>query len=422
MMALAYQVSLVLLLMAFPLHAVLGQQCEVVLTSQDALVKEVKALLDNFEVQINGNISCSNTCEATERKIDILEVYLKNKLDAVTEQLESYLDKKLNATNEQVQTLESKLDTRLDMITEQLETHLDTRFNQTTKQVESLQNQQKKLHLPGVSPGHPASSCADVLKFTPGSPSGYYWIEPKPGHSKRQYCNMTLSCGGVIGGWMRVADLDMTKSSHQCPSGLRLRTDSGKRTCGINSNSGTCSSVTIPVATLSYSKVCGKIAGYQVGSPDTFSSSGERRNVNPSIDTYYVDGVSLTHGNPRQHIWTFAAGLDEDASTSPELNCPCTDTTRISSASPPPAFVGNDYFCDTGSSGRYQNGRFYGADPLWDGAGCGPQNSCCSFNNPPWFYKQLSQPTTNNIEMRLCRDQSSSDEDIAVEMVDIYVQ
>ncbi len=34
---------------------------------------------------------------------------------------------------------------------------------------------------------------------------------------------------------------------------------------------------------------------------------------------------------------------------------------------------------------------FYNEDPLWDGAGCGPLNT---FNNPPWFYKELPEPTT----------------------------
>ncbi len=58
------------------------------------------------------------------------------------------------------------------------------------------------------------------------------------------------------------------------------------------------------------------------------------------------------------------------------------------------------------------------ADPLWDGAGCGPLSSCCSFNNPPWFYKQLA--TDDNIEMRVCTTEIC--EDIAVEMVDIYVR
>ncbi len=52
---------------------------------------------------------------------------------------------------------------------------------------------------------------------------------------------------------------------------------------------------------------------------------------------------------------------------------------------------------------------------LWDGAGCGPLNTCCTLNNPPWFYKELPEPTTNDIEMRVCKDQQSANEDIAIE-------
>ncbi len=29
------------------------------------------------------------------------------------------------------------------------------------------------------------------------------------------------------------------------------------------------------------------------------------------INTWYVDGLSFTHGTPRTHIWTFAAGLHQ---------------------------------------------------------------------------------------------------------------
>ncbi len=87
-----------------------------------------------------------------------------------------------------------------------------------------------------------------------------------------------------------------------------------------------------------------------------------------------------------------------------------------------PPFVGNDYFCDTASENQFQY-RFYGDDPLWDGAGCGPLNTCCTFNNPPWFYKELPESTTDDIEMRVCKDQgSNNDEDFAIEKIDIYVQ
>ena len=46
-----------------------------------------------------------------------------------------------------------------------------------------------------------------------------------------------------------------------------------------------------------------------------------------------------------------------------------------------------------------------------DGHGYGPQSTCCSFNYPPWFCKQLPQPTRDYIEVRLCGDESTDNED-----------
>jgi hypothetical protein len=46
---------------------------------------------------------------------------------------------------------------------------------------------------------------------------------------------------------------------------------------------------------------------------------------------------------------------------------------------------------------------------------------CCDLNNPPWFLKQLPFPTTDDIEMRLCR--SAADyEDTPVEIIELYIQ
>ena len=264
---------------------------------------------------------------------------------------------------------------------------------------------------PGHFPFHPADSCAAL---PPSSPSGYYWVRDSDGSAVSVYCDMTRSCGGVTGGWMRVAGLDMTNSSHQCPSGLIERIYSGKRACVRNKSTGGCSSINFITLGGKYSNVCGRVIGYQYGSPDSFET------VYNGHFNRYVDGVILTHGDPRQHIWTFAVAQDE-VGTLPASNCPCTNTNLSAKASPPPAFVGNDYFCDTGSEG-HRSFIFYGDDPLWDGAGCGPLNTCCSFNNPPWFYQQLPQPTTDDIEMGVCRSNDSSDEDIAIEIVEIYVQ
>ena len=98
---------------------------------------------------------------------------------------------------------------------------------------------------------------------------------------------------------MRVKFLDR---NHQCPRGLMDRNESPNiRTCVRNEASAGCSSVELSTANIQYSTVCGRITAYQVGSTDDF---GVPTN---DINSAYVDGVSLTHGTSRQHIWTFAA-------------------------------------------------------------------------------------------------------------------
>ena len=217
---------------------------------------------------------------------------------------------------------------------------------------------------------------------------------------------------------MRLASIDINDTSSNCPSGLRTIT-SPRRMCSRN-NSDSDYSLVFPVQGVHYSQVCGKIIGYQQGSPDAFSPHnhhGQR-----TIDSGYADGVSLTYGrNPRKHIWTFVAALHEYYNIGRLNACPSSDT-RIS---PPPAvpnFVGHDYFCDTGSENRFQYTLFYGDDPLWDGAGCGPYNTCCSWNSPPWFLKNISPPTSDDIEMRLLVDESQSNENIYIESLEVYVQ
>ena len=44
------------------------------------------------------------------------------------------------------------------------------------------------------------------------------------GYANLEYCDMTRRCCNGTGGWMRVANLDMTDTNHYCPSGFRLIT------------------------------------------------------------------------------------------------------------------------------------------------------------------------------------------------------
>ena len=217
-------------------------------------------------------------------------------------------------------------------------------------------------------------------------------------------------CSGS--GWRRVAYLNMSDSSQQCPSVWQEIT-TPHRVCGRRSRpSASCEGLTYTTGSMQYDQVCGRITGYELGVPSAFRGSSH------SIDTYYVEGVSVTHGSPRQHIWTFAGGLDEQGSY-PAERCPCV--TGSTNGNLIPSFVRQNYFCETGLTrwpGRV--GTLPEGDPLWDGQGCGPTSSCCTFNSPPWFNVTLPSPTTDYIEVRLCDEQGIGD--TPIQLIELYVK
>lgn len=237
----------------------------------------------------------------------------------------------------------------------------------------------------------------------------------------------TITCGGTTG-WSRFFYLNASNSSEQCPSPLIEYTYNGTRVCGrTNIVPISCASVILRGNyTQSYSEVCGRIIGYQYGCTQAFGYYAELKRGNPpnTIDQYYVDGATLTHGQAgvREHIWTFASGLAE---THDEYACPCSPSGLGRYNASPPPFVGEDYFCESGHPGMWRDSTgyhtFYGSDPLWDGAGCAVGNACCSLNNPPYFTKQLPMSTTDDIEMRICGRETPGC-DTLIQLIELYVK
>ena len=74
-------------------------------------------------------------------------------------------------------------------------------------------------------------SCEEIKSKWPTSPSDYYIITDSEGHARHVYCYMEELCSS-IGGWMRVAYLNMTDSSEKCPNGFRQYSENGIRACG----------------------------------------------------------------------------------------------------------------------------------------------------------------------------------------------
>ena len=227
------------------------------------------------------------------------------------------------------------------------------------------------------------------------------------------------SCGGP-GEWTRIAFLNMTDLTQQCPTNWRLIT-SPIRACGRSTSVATCNSAFFSSSGRSYSHVCGRVIGYQQGSTSALEPGV--RGVN--VEGAYIDGVSLTHGaaGSRQHIWSFATALYK--MTNPQHPttwiCPCTN--NINWPHQVPSFIGMNYFCDTGNPGPGTSlTTIYSDDPLWDGQGCGPTSTCCEFNDPPWFCTTLPQPTSDEIELRICADEPRNDEDTLVSLIDINIK
>lgn len=232
----------------------------------------------------------------------------------------------------------------------------------------------------------------------------------------RTLANFTFipECGDGL--WKRVAYLNMSDPLEQCPSAWRLYSTNGVRACGRPGTSRqSCPAVVYPTGQ-HYQRVCGRIIGYQQGSTGAFTSVFADQQPT-SIDDPYVDGVSVTHGHPRSHIWTLAAGETEGFYRfGPGPDCPCSR----SGATQAPDYVGNNYYCESGNPADTAIRHLYSNDPLWDGQQC--EGQCCSNGtSPPWFTVQLSNPTLDDIEVRICADEGTSNEDTPIELIEIYI-
>ena len=200
-------------------------------------------------------------------------------------------------------------------------------------------------------------------------------------------------CGDGL--WSQIGYLNMSDPSMQCPSEW-TEYSSPARSCGRPvSATGSCPAVFFTANfNYQYSKVCGRVIGYTVDNigPGFVPSA-------PNPDVFYLDGVSVTHGDPRTHIWSFALGVHVN-------DCWCSgnaDSTRM-----PPTFVGDNFFCEE-----------FGSDPLWDGEMCGT-TPCCTA--PPWFSTTLPTATRDAVEVRICADSGTDNENIVLTILQIYVR
>ena len=104
----------------------------------------------------------------------------------------------------------------------------------------------------------------------------------------------------------------MTDAAVECPNGLYNVSEGNKTACSGMSEDNNCTSLTFPTR-WSYTHVCGRVRGYMLGN-NTCGIILERNDT----DSHYADGVLITtSGSPREHLWTYAVGMND-------THCPCS--------------------------------------------------------------------------------------------------
>jgi len=256
---------------------------------------------------------------------------------------------------------------------------------------------------PGVVSG---TSCKDIHTKYPAFATGKYTVDPDGNGvlpAVEVYCDMTTAGGG----WMRLLDLDTTKNA--CPSGW-IQINQPTLLCAGQLGSGGCKSAFFDNSGIKYQEVRGYVRAYQYYATDAFHGG------TGAIDSTYVDGVSLTYGaNPRAHIWTWAVGQSDDYNYG-NSDCPCAKYPGAS-----PAFVGTNYYCESGNTGVIEN-TWYTGDPLFDGLGCPSGDNCCTNPSLPWFQRDLGIQVSSKPEARICMDENLNNEDIGIYRMELWLR
>ncbi|OLP83182.1 putative serine/threonine-protein kinase-like protein CCR3 [Symbiodinium microadriaticum] len=152
-----------------------------------------------------------------------------------------------------------------------------------------------------------------------------------------------------------------------------------------------------------YDRIFGTAKIYQKGSTDAFETGVRDSSGIDSSD--YVDGMSVTIGSPRLHIFTLALGTSYDTALGTGGMCPCDAVTQSAQCGgdPVPGFLsGEAVSCDSGTLGT--------ASLAW-----GSRLVQTAFD-------VAVSVTSAHLEVRLMSDAVSTNEDVGVLELLVYVE
>ena len=147
-------------------------------------------------------------------------------------------------------------------------------------------------------------------------------------------------------------------------------------------------------------------------------------NTTKTIDSVYVEGVSITYGSPSQkHIWTYANGLNLMSTGPPPNNCPCNNDNSVL----PPPFVGSDYYCETGDNNKTCCSHDIPSTPMTH---CGMDSNVLVRRLPAVLTpachgstRHSVGPPHEDIELRVCGDNHNViNEDTPLEVIELFVR
>jgi hypothetical protein len=365
--------------------------------------------LSNFAVQINDTESVVTTAEFKISQLSSrLDATNSNIMSVATtvERNISQLSSRLDATNSNIMSVATTVERNISQISSRLDATNSNIMSVATTVERNISQISSRLDATNSNIMSVATTVESNISSLLIQLDEIYRFALSV-----QTDTITMHCG--TGLWYRVAHLNMTDPSQQCPSAWREYNTNQFRACGRPVSSvATRPSQIFPISH-QYSKVCGRVIGIQVASPDAFNH-GRSRGINDS----YIDGVSITHGSPRHHIWSYVGSVSEIAKD--RNACPCGS----SSGTQPQSFVGNNYYCESGNHPTEDwRGQVFPNDKLWDGEQCSHEGTCCTgANTPPWFSVNLGSPTNDDIEVRIMGSQNTADEDTPLELLEIHVQ
>ena len=304
--------------------------------------------------------------EAAESNTSIL---LKNKLQKYFDSLEVINSTLDSLQQEPTNNTEASIVISIQNIS-LLENILYRKITSLNSSVQTVANNLKNYLHPITSYNQ---TCAKISKSSNGYSSGDYILTLSTEAIRTVYCDMTSTFGGSTSGWMRIAKLDV----NNCPQGFNTTIHNSVITCIRSESSADCTEIRYSTHNIRYSNISGAVRAIAFGTLNGF------RDVN--LNRNYLDGVSIRSNN--EHIWSFAAG------------CRCGDNNDPNNPNKP-RFVGNDYICNQ-------------ENDLWRSQQCGSHSS--------WFFKILP-PTTADITVRVCRDETRDVGYFVLTQLEVYIQ